>query len=346
MKPRIAVLFGGASKDYTVSLRSAKSVVRNLNYKKYDVLPVGITRSGRWLCCPVEALLDDSAPWYENSDCCSAVISPDPEHNGLLKCEDGKMNLLRLDGIFSVLHGKYGECGKVQGLMKLSGVPFAGSGIEGAVNCSDRSLFHLVLNSAGIKTADYLTFERELLDLDSFSAEKELSGIGYPLIIKAASCSSSIGAHIVASAEEFSHAAKIAFSHHHKILAETLPETGRELECVVYGSNYSRKVSRIGEIKKVDSGFKYVKSTGNFIAASLTAEEQKLVTETALKAAATLLCKGFVRLSFALEGGEIYCRHASNIPGFSEGSALSRLAEFDGEKLSDVLNEILEPVVG
>ena len=115
---------------------------------------------------------------------------------------------------------------------------------------------------------------------------------------------------------------------------------------MVYGSNYSRKVSGIGEIIKNGSDFKYVKSAGGFAAASLTPEERELVTETALKTAAALLCKGFVLLSFTLKGTEIRCVKASNVPGFSEGSALPRLAAFSGRELRDVLDEILEPVVG
>jgi len=342
-KKRIAILFGGSSKDHNVSLRSAFSVLTGLSKTAmYDIIPVGITKAGRWLYFPGDysAILDGS--WESDSDCCSAVLSPDPLHGGLIKLlEDGSYSHQRLDAVFPVLHGKFGECGQIQALCKLSGIGYVGSGFEAANACSDKVLTHLVLNRAGIKTAKYYYLER--VDIDA--VEEKFADIekciNYPMFVKPAVSSRSVGANIANNREELKSSIKLAFSQHHKILIEE-SVVGRELDCLVWGSVYALSVSKIAE------------STDNFelvIPADVDEKTAEKITDIAKTAFLSLGCTNFARMSFKLtDGGTagdgycIYCCKVSNMPGFTENDIMARLMEESGHDYSDMLELLLESV--
>lgn len=139
-KKRIAVLFGGASADHAASLHTAYSVLSSLP-KEIEPLAIGITRAGRWLFYPgsYENIKDGS--WEQDSDCCSCVISPDMTNKGVIKIiSDGESTIHRIDAVFPVLHGKYGEDGRVQGLCKLAGLPVIGNDFAAAALCNDRRI--------------------------------------------------------------------------------------------------------------------------------------------------------------------------------------------------------------
>jgi D-alanine--D-alanine ligase len=337
-KKRVAVLFGGASQDYTASLQSAYSVLCALSKEKYDIIPIGITRAGRWLFFPGDVGEIPSGAWEQNSDNCSAVISPDPHHGGIIKVlDDGNFAQQRIDVIFPVMHGKYGECGRIQALCRLSGVPFAGSGFEAANACSDRMLTYLLLERAGIKVPKYFYLERAWLDdIDSLFPLIEAE-LDYPMYIKAASCSHSIGANIAENREELRHSIKLAATHHHKVLVEQCLQ-GRELECAVTGGTYSLKASAVGEIKNT-------RSTSEFVIAKLAKTKQKEIRETSKAAFVALGCRSYARFSFTLTGDGAYLRKASAMPGFTEVSVFPALMKESGVGYAELLDEIIESVL-
>ncbi|MDR0222309.1 MAG: D-alanine--D-alanine ligase [Oscillospiraceae bacterium] len=349
-KKRVAVLFGGASKDHDVSLRSAYSVLRGLSKANYDVIPIGITKAGRWLYFPGAYSAVANGEWESDSDCCSAVLSPDPLHGGIIKLmgdeESQGMNdysLHRIDAVFSVLHGKYGECGQIQALCKLSGIGYVGSDFSAANACSDKMLSRLILDKAGIKTAKYYYLERVDIDgVEDKFAEIE-AAIGYPMYVKAASCSTSIGANSAKNRDELKAGIKIAFSHHHKIIIEEALY-GAELECAVWGSVYALSVSAVAEIRETEPiSSKYVlKSPEVFIPADIDENTRKEIEKSSKTAFLALGCKNFARVCFKLTDRGLYCRKVGNMSGFTEDNIFSRLMEKSGYGYSELLDLLID----
>ncbi len=343
-KKRIAILFGGASKDYSTSLQSAYSVINALPREQYDIVPIGITRVGRWLFFPgdISEILDGT--WEANSDCCSAVISPDPIHKGIIKIiDDGNFSLQRIDLVFSLLHGKYGESGKIQSLCKLSGIPFVGSDYEASVLCSDKILTHLMLNRLGIRTPRYYYMERvQLTELDYY-VEDILEDFRFPLYVKAASCSQAIGASLVRDSEELKAAIKTAFSHHHKIIIEEAI-LGRELECIVFGNDYSLEATKIAEIcpfvEKNNS--KYINRKSYITVADIESAVKDNIVSWAKLAFKAFGCKNFAKFSFKLYNDTLYCSKISNLFGFTEANIAPLLLKESGYSYQEMLETILE----
>ena len=341
-KVRIAVLFGGATKDHKISLMSAYSVLSGLSHDKYDITPIGITRAGRWLYFPgsFEEIRDGS--WEMSSDCCSAIISPDPLHGGIITVmSDGSTAFKRVDAVMSVLHGKYGECGRIQGLLKLAKIPYVDCDPETAVSCMDKALTHLLLSSEGVDVPDYAILERsEMNVIDRKIAEIE-EKLSYPVYVSASSCSSSIGANIVHNAAELKNAAKIAFSHHHTAVVEE-ELSGRSIECAVMGGAYEVETTVLGEIVKtydVNSAAAY---TAEFIAApELSGEQRDRIFAVAENVFRTLGFKGCAKMSFRLSGDRVMLRRISVIPGYTPESALMILMRESGYSYSEALDRFI-----
>ena len=333
-KKRVAILFGGSSKDYNVSLNSAYSVLNGLSKTAYDIIPVGITKSGRWLYFPGDYSAIKDGSWETDPDCCSAVLSPDPLHGGLIKVmeDDSSYSLHRLDVVFPVLNGKYGECGQIQALCKLSGIGYVGSGFSAANACSDKALTHLILNKAGIKTAKYYYLERVNLD----AIEKKFADIekcvDYPMYVKAALSSRSVGANIAENREELKSAIKLACSHHHKIVIEE-SVVGRELECLVWGSVYSLNISKIAETA---DNFELI------IPAEIDNSVYEEISSAAKTAFLALGCTNFARMSFKLTENGIYCCKVSNMPGFTEDDMMAQLMNAGGYEYSEMLDIMID----
>ncbi|MGN0679203.1 MAG: D-alanine--D-alanine ligase, partial [Oscillospiraceae bacterium] len=155
-KQKIAVLFGGVSSEHDISLLSAYSVLTNIPEDKYDVICVGITKKGHWMYYPGEYEYIKTGEWENNPDCCTAILSPDAVHQGIVILGNDGAFIRKVDAVFPVLHGMNGEDGSVQGLCQLSGIPFVGCDMTSSAVCMDKALTHTVLDSAGIKTAKYL----------------------------------------------------------------------------------------------------------------------------------------------------------------------------------------------
>lgn len=342
-KIKVAVLFGGQSKDYAVSLKSAYSVINALSEEKYDVIPIGITRVGRWLYYPgnYESIADGS--WENDSDCCPAVISPDAVHHGIIKLIDSsEIAVQRVDVIFSVIYGKFGECGRIQSLCKLAGIPFLGSNPEASAMAVDKSMTHLLLNEAGIDTVKYFCVERSdmpFIDEIISVREKELT---YPVKVKASSCSSSIGSIFAFDGNELKSALKIAFSHHHKAVVENTV-TGKRLCCCVYENEGLIAVSEIGETAPVESTIdrlnNYIGRTSKFIApADIPEDIAEKIKATAERTFRVMDCRGFAVIDFILaDDGRLYCTKVSTVPGFNEESILSVLLSVNGPTYPQIL---------
>ncbi len=345
-KIKVAVLFGGQSKDYSVSLQSAYSVITTLSDGNYEVIPIGITKAGRWLYYPgkYDSIIDGS--WENDSDCCPAIISPDAVHHGVIKLIDGEsLALQRIDVIFSVIHGKFGECGRIQSLCKLAGIPFLGSNPESSSAMLDKAMTHLILDEAGIKTIKYFCVERtDMPNIDTI-IEKNSDKIHYPLFVKAASCSSSIGLNVAFDSSELKAALKLAFSHHHKALVEDAL-SGRNICCCVYENEGLVTVTGIGELVKIDSAIddlsNYIGKTSSFSCpADISDDIADKIKETAKRVFRVMDCQGFAIIEFLLSENNFYCTNVASVPGFTEESIISRLMSADGISYAEMLNIML-----
>ena len=341
-KVRIAVLFGGASKDHKVSLISAYSLLRGLSPDKYDVTPIGITRAGRWLYFPGSYEEIITGKWEESGDCCSAIISPDPLHGGIITImSDGSTAFKRIDVVMSALHGKYGEGGRIQGLLKLSKIPYIDCDPETAVYCLDKAMTHLILSSAGVDVPEYALLERsEMKSIDRRIAELE-KRFSYPMFVSATSCSSSIGANIAHNADELKSAAKIAFSHHHTAIVEE-DLSGRTIECVVMGNDYEIETTVLGEVVKKFDLNSAVSYTADFVVApEVTDEQRDKIFDTAKKAFRCMNFKGYAKMSMCLAGDRVLLKRITVIPGFTPESAFMILMRASGYDYSAALNRLV-----
>jgi D-alanine--D-alanine ligase len=341
-KVRLAVLFGGATKDHKVSLMSAYSLLTGISRDKYDVTPIGITRAGRWLYFPGSYEEIKDGTWEMSSDCCSAIISPDPLHGGIITImSDGSTAIKRVDAVMSVLHGKYGEGGRIQALLKLSKIPYVDCDPETAMYCMDKALTHIILSSVGIDVPNYAVLERSDMNVIGEKIGEIENELTYPVYVSASSCSSSIGANMVNNADELRAGAKIAFSHHHTAIVEE-DLSGRTIECVVMGNSYEIETTVLGEVvKKYDINSAAAYTAEFVIAPEVTDIQRETIYNMAKKVFRCLSFKGYAKMSFRLAGERVLLRRVSVVPGFTPESASMILMKASGYDYSDAIDRLI-----
>ncbi|MBQ5321311.1 MAG: D-alanine--D-alanine ligase [Oscillospiraceae bacterium] len=346
-KIRAAVIFGGMSSEYEVSLQSAYSVIKNIDKRKYEVVCIGITKKGRWLYFPGDIEMISSDEWFTHPDCVSVMISPDRSHRGIYKImPDSSAVLQKIDVVFPVLHGKYGEDGTIQGLLELSGIPFVGCDTLSSAVCLDKAMTHSVLDSLNIKNAAWLAFDLSYLKEQEKITERVENKFKYPVFVKPAKAGSSVGVSKAHNREELIEAVKTAFSHDDKVVVEeTL--VGKEVECAVMGNEHPI-ASIVGEIlpkaEFYDYEAKYLNGTTDLlIPASITKEQMEKVQRTAVQAYKGLGCSGLTRMDFfVLEDGSVYLNEPNTLPGFTSISMYPKLFMYDGMTYSDIIDNLLE----
>ena len=225
---KVCVLFGGANSEHEVSLRSAASVLRNMDGEKYEIITLGITKDGRWLRYrgPVEAI--ESGKWQAEGETCPAILSPDRDHKGIVELTKGGPVITPVDVVFPVLHGKNGEDGTVQGLLSLAGIPCVGCGVLPSAVCMDKDLSHTLLVAAGVPKTKLVAVTRP--DTKAFDTlEKRLAEeLGYPMFVKPANAGSSVGVTKAKDAVALRDALSLAFTHDRKAVVEKAL-TGKEI---------------------------------------------------------------------------------------------------------------------
>ncbi|MBR7039917.1 MAG: D-alanine--D-alanine ligase [Oscillospiraceae bacterium] len=345
-KTRVAVLFGGASSEHDISLKSATFVIENIPKDKYDVICIGITKKGRWLYYPGDISAIATGEWERNPDCASAVLSPDPLHKGFITMENGEASVKNIDVVFPVLHGRNGEDGTVQGLLDLAKIPYVGCGLLASACCMDKAVTHTILDYNGIRTAKWrMLLEYEMNDLEA-RCEQIASELGYPLFIKPANSGSSIGVHRAANKQELLDGIREAFSHDEKVIVEE-QIVGRELEVAVFGYDapFASFVGEISSCKEFyDFDAKYVLDGSQLsIPAELTLEKNREFQEVAVKAYKAMGCKGLSRVDFFLtEKDEIVLNEINTMPGFTSISMYPKLMRHLGMKPAYLVDKLIE----
>ena len=230
-KKTAAVIFGGQSSEHVVSCMSAANVIDRINKDKYNLVLIGITQEGHWVKADsVDQIRDDS--WRESPT--SAAILPDAVKKCAVFVKDGKTEEVKLDVVFPVLHGLYGEDGTIQGLLELAKIPYVGCGVLASAVSMDKLYTKIIVDGLGIRQAAYVPVMREqLADMDRTVSRIE-SRFSYPVFIKPSNAGSSKGVSKAENRAELEAGLKEAARHDRKLLVEEMI-TGREVECAVFG---------------------------------------------------------------------------------------------------------------
>jgi D-alanine-D-alanine ligase len=341
---RVGVLFGGRSGEHEVSLISAASVIQALDPEKYEPVPIGITKDGRWLAgTAAHKMLPEILRSGER-----VMLSADPNVAALVPVSNSRRDALRVDVVFPVLHGTYGEDGTVQGLLDLAGLPFVGSGVLGSAVGMDKDMQKRLFLQAKLPVGDFLAIPRAAWEK---SRGKVLSAIRkkfrFPVFVKPATLGSSVGMTKAHDAKELAAAMDLAAEFAQKILVEKAIR-GREIEVSVLG-NEDPKASIPGEIvphrEFYDYTAKYLEEgTRLLIPAKLNRAQVKRFQEYAVRAFRSLECLGMARVDFFLEHrtGRILLNEINTIPGFTSISMYPKLWEASGLSYRDLLARLID----
>jgi D-alanine-D-alanine ligase len=345
-KIRVGVVFGGRSAEHEVSLQSAKNVLEALDRSKYEPVLIGIDRDGRWHLDEQTARLFEQARPLPNLSVSAdreVALVARGDQSRLLDLAAGR-ELGRLDVVFPVLHGPYGEDGSVQGMCRLANLPCVGAGILGSAVGMDKDVMKRLLRDAGIPVARFLVLGRGAAA--DFSAAK--AALGSPVFVKPANLGSSVGISRAGTAAEYARAVAAAFTYDTKVIVEE-SVAGREIECAVLG-NESPAASIPGEIVTgsghafYDYDAKYTDEHGAdlLIPAPLDAATVEKVRALAIRAFTVLCCEGMARVDMFLRGdGEVVLNEINTIPGFTKISMYPKLWEATGISYRQLVDRLI-----
>jgi D-alanine-D-alanine ligase len=341
---RVGILFGGKSAEHEVSLQSARNVANALDKNKYETVLIGINKAGAWLAPGVSEryLALTSAKSTKTPEKSREVVMLAPSGEGILTRDSGEVEG-KIDVVFPVLHGPFGEDGTVQGLLKLADVPFVGAGVLGSAVGMDKDVMKRLLRDAGIPIAKFLVIHSH--EKANFAdAKKKLN---LPMFVKPANLGSSIGVSKVRTEAEFKQAITAAFEYDTKVLVEEYIE-GREIECSVLG-NEEPVASLPGELV-INTEFysyeaKYLDPNAMVpqIPADLPKSTIKKIQDLAIAAFKTLCCEGMGRVDFFLaKDGRILVNEINTIPGFTNISMYPKMWEASGLPYSKLIDKLIE----
>ena len=340
---RVGVLFGGRSGEHEVSLASATSVIRGLDPDKYEAVPIGITKEGHWLIgAGAQKMLPEVLRGGQR-----VMMTADPTDAALMPL-DRSGGGTRLDVVFPVMHGTFGEDGTIQGLLELAGLPFVGAGVLGSAIAMDKDVAKRLLQAAKIPVVPWVAVPRTQWEQDPAGVEQTVENkFQYPVFVKPATLGSSVGMTKVHSREELAPALNLAAEFAQKILVECAM-FAREIEVSVLG-NSEPAASVPGEIvphrEFYDYAAKYLEEgTQLLIPAKLKPAEVKKFQKLAVDAFRALELSGMARVDFFLEkeGGKIYLNEANTIPGFTSISMYPKLWEASGIPFRELIDKLIE----
>jgi D-alanine-D-alanine ligase len=343
-KINVGLLCGGRSTEHEVSLQSAKNVIEAIDKEKYNITLIGIDKHGAWhLYDKNNFLINENDPnkiALKKSDKKLAfelgAVNP-------LVLAQGNEPISKIDVIFPILHGAYGEDGTVQGLLKLADIPFVGPGILGSAVGMDKDIAKRVLRDADIPVANFLVYQPQ----DSIDFANVSGKLGLPLFIKPANAGSSVGVSKVKNQAAFDAAIADAFAFDNKILIEECV-VGREVECAVLG-NDKPEASTVGEVIATQEFYsykaKYIDETGAVIniPANIPQEMIDQLRSVALKTYTALCCEGMTRVDmFLTKDNKIIVNEVNTIPGFTKISMYPKLWEASGLSYPALIDRLIE----
>ena len=347
-KLSVCILFGGMSPEHEVSLRSAESVLNNIDQSKYHIFPVGITKEGDWILYGGKDYSKlPTGEWKTHPNNRRAAISP-VRGQGLLSFEGDCVVRERIDVVFPVLHGENGEDGAMQGLLQMAGIPYVGPHVAASAVSMDKTLTKLVVDHAGVPQAAWQLVRRgELVNhLENTLDNLELR-FRYPMFVKPAGTGSSVGVSKASDREQLRAALENAAKYDKKILVEEFIH-GREVEVAVMG-NDSPMASICGEIDSgadfYDYDAKYVTDTSTaYIPARIPEDVEEVVRDAAVKVYSAIGCQGLSRVDFFVtyEENRVVFNEINTLPGFTSISMYPKLFDASGLPYTQLIDKLLE----
>jgi len=342
-KKKIAVLFGGCSTEYGVSLVSAHSVISNLDDKFFDVIPIGISREGNWFRYygSIENIVSDE--WHKDAvNCIQAMLAPGRDIHGIIEIKNGQAQITSIDIAFPVLHGKNGEDGSVQGLLELAGIPIVGCGLLSSALCMDKARAKKLVECAGIKSSAACVIVRTDT---SKEIDEKMKKLTYPVFVKPVKSGSSIGITKVYTENDLIGAIREAFEHDDEVIVEE-NVSGFEVGCAVIG-NDELVVGEVDEIELDVDWFdfheKYTQKRSKIhMPARIDANLSKEIKKASQNIYRALGCRGFARVDlFLTADGEILFNEVNTIPGLTSHSRFPKMMRGAGCEFPELLTRII-----
>jgi D-alanine--(R)-lactate ligase len=333
---KVGIIFGGRSEEHPISIKSATEVGKCLDLEKFEPFWIGITQAGEWkLCDGPGANLDDSE-WRQ------VELSPDRTVHGLRLMHRETIETIRLDVVFPVLHGRYGEDGAIQGLLELSGIPYVGCDVQSSALCMDKSLAYIVAGSAGIATPTFwMIAARDIVDPDQYS---------YPIFVKPARSGSSFGVSKVSRKEDLSGAVETARLYDSRVLIEAVVE-GSEVGCAVLGNDANLITGEVDRVALSHGFFRIHQESAPesgsenatfIVPADIPDESRALVQETAKSIYRALGCRGLARVDmFFTPDGTVILNEVNTLPGMTTYSRYPRMMAAVGLPLPKLIDRLL-----
>jgi len=342
-KKKVAVIFGGFTPEYEVSLKSAHSIISAINLKKYEVILLGITRQGQWY--RYLGKVDDipADKWYgDHRQLRKAFITPE-RGAGIIEFVGGRAAPVSVDVVFPVMHGRNGEDGTVQGLCELARIPVVGSGSASSALCMDKDRAHKLVQQAGIKVPKAVCFEYSPTDNEVMSAARRLK---LPLFVKPVKAGSSCGMTMVMKRKDVLPAVREALLFDNAVIIEEGID-GFEAGCAVIG-NRELIVGRVDEIELSGGFFNYeekytLKTSAIHMPARIGKRLEKRLQDTAKTIYSVLGCRGYARIDiFVSKDGEIIFNEANTIPGFTAHSRFPNMMKGIGIEYPELVDRLIE----
>ncbi|CAN5494002.1 D-alanine--D-alanine ligase [soil metagenome] len=358
-KLRVGVIFGGRSGEHEVSIRSARAVIESIDRKKYDVLPIAISKEGKWLP-PADAaeLLPASACSFLPANFAAngrgdVAILGDPSHQGLISLTATHRPLAaeQLDVIFPVLHGPFGEDGTVQGLLEMANIPYVGCGVLASACGMDKVAMKLLFSQTDLPIGEYIWFLRSQWRSNPASVTRRVArDIGFPCFVKPANLGSSVGVSKATDKIGLRESVELAARYDRKIIVEAALDA-REIECAVIG-NDEPQASLPGEYVVYDEAARFLDYTEKYadtghvkfvVPAPLSRSMISRVQRMAIRVFKSVDGAGLARVDFFLtrDGQKLLVNELNTMPGLTEVSGYPKMWEASGMPFPQVIDRLI-----
>ena len=338
-KLRVGIIFGGRSGEHEVSVTSASSIFKHIDRSKYEPVPIRIEKDGSW-----------SFPRQEPtaSNVAEAIAQARTAQHDAAATSDPALGALKLDVVFPVLHGPYGEDGTVQGLLEMAGLAYVGNGVLASAAGMDKSIMKVLFAGRGLPVCRSESFVRGEWERDRGAMLQRLGGLGLPLFVKPANLGSSVGISKVKTQAELVPAIELALEFDRKVIVEAAVPRAREIECAVLG-NDNPQTSVAGEIlpsrEFYDYEAKYLdEGSRTVIPADLPQATIAKVQALAIEAFRAIDGAGLARVDFLMDGetGAIYLNEINTLPGFTNISMYSKMWDASGVAYSTLVDRLIQ----
>ncbi|MBQ6494883.1 MAG: D-alanine--D-alanine ligase [Bacilli bacterium] len=319
---KVLIIFGGNSFEHYISCLSAKTILNNIDRKKYNVTAVGITKNNEWYI------------FKDNYN----ILEKDWTKGKITKIDNIINYLKTFDKVFPIIHGNPVENGNIQGMLNLFNIPYIGTDVLGSITSYDKEITKIICNHHNIPQVPYITITKN----------KEVNSIplDYPVIIKPAKCGSSIGINIASNIKEVNKYIKEAFKYDEKVIIEKFIKA-RELECAIIFDKIN-KVSSVGEIKSINTFYdynaKYISNSKLLIPAPISKYLTKEIQELSLKIFTILNLKDLARIDFLYDyiNNKLYFNEVNTMPGFTNTSMYPMLLNNKGINIKEIISILID----